>query len=102
MHWQVAYDGIPFLNSAQEREIRRQLSAGTMFSNLERSLSYRDEDELQASCSSVAQWLPGAVLGDELTLQVEETRHCLVYFLHKEIRRRFQDLWTYPHTDKVT
>uniref|UniRef100_A0A1B6F437 Uncharacterized protein n=1 Tax=Cuerna arida TaxID=1464854 RepID=A0A1B6F437_9HEMI len=97
----VAYEGVPFLSEVQEQEIRKQLGAGTMFSNVERSLSYRDEDMLQAECSRVAQWLPLAAPGDTMDIIVSDTQYSLTYFLHKELRARFKDVWTFPHRDKV-
>lgn len=97
----MAYEGVPFLNVAQEKLIRSQLEAETMFSNLERSLSYRDEDDLQAACSSVAQWLPTAGWTSSLTIDIVDTKYSLIYFMHKEIRRRFNDVWTFAEPNKV-
>lgn len=97
----MAYEGISFLNVAQQNLIRAELAAETMFSNLERSLSYRDEDDLQAACSSVAQWLPTAGWGDSLPFDIADTKYSLIYFMHKEIRRRFDDVWTFAEPKQV-
>lgn len=98
---QVAYEGIPFLNVAQQNLIQTELAEETLLSNLERSLSYRDEDDLQAACSSVAQWLPKAGWGESLLFDIDETKYSLIYFMHKEIRRRFDDVWTFAEPKKV-
>lgn len=72
-----------------------------MLTNVERSLSYREEDELQNQCSRVAQWIPTATSDAYLEVPVGTTDYCLKYFLHKEIRTRFKDVWTFQQQDKV-
>uniref|UniRef100_A0A1B6LCA4 Uncharacterized protein n=1 Tax=Graphocephala atropunctata TaxID=36148 RepID=A0A1B6LCA4_9HEMI len=97
----VAYEGVPFLSQVQEEDIRNQLKSGINFGCEERSLSYREEDRLQAECSRVAQWLSHAAYGDMLDVAIGDTQYCLAYFLHKELRIRFENVWTYPNRDKV-
>lgn len=98
---QVAYEGVPFLSRAQEDQIRKELGDNTMLNNVERSLSYREEEELQNCCSRVAQWIPQSAAGALLEIPVATTDYCLKYFLHKEVRARFKDVWTFQQDDKV-
>ncbi|XP_054287566.1 pre-piRNA 3'-exonuclease trimmer-like [Macrosteles quadrilineatus] len=97
----VAYEGVPFLSNDQEHEIRRQLKDETMFANVERSLSYQDEDVLQAQCSRVSQWLPTAPVDDSIYINIGDSEYCLRYFLHKEIRSKFKDVWTFQLPSKI-
>ncbi|XP_068085004.1 pre-piRNA 3'-exonuclease trimmer [Anabrus simplex] len=94
----VVYEGVPYLNADQERKVRKELKAGALFRNLERTLSMDDERKLQAACSRVAEWFPSAVQGDRLKVPVPmglQGGMLMEYVLHKELRKRFPVIWTY-------
>ncbi|XP_069669242.1 pre-piRNA 3'-exonuclease trimmer-like isoform X2 [Periplaneta americana] len=98
------YDGIPYLNKQQEVHIRKELNEGSLFRNVERTFSMEDEKCVQALCSRVAEWCASAVLGD--VLHPEDVVLCqgderLSYVMHKELRQRFPNIWTYPEKGRV-
>ncbi|KAJ9597777.1 hypothetical protein L9F63_011385 [Diploptera punctata] len=99
------YEGVSYLNCQQEIKLRQELYEGSLFRHLERTISLDDEKLVQSGCSRVAEWCPSAVENDVLSL--EYTTYCrgekrLAYIIHKELRQRFHNIWTFPDTDKVS
>jgi hypothetical protein len=99
------YGGVTYLNRQQEAHLRKQLNEGSLFRNLERTISLDDEKSIQLVCSRVAEWAASAVLGD--VLELYDTDVCkgekpLVYVVHKELRQRFPNIWTFPASGLVS
>ena len=99
------YGGIPYLNRQQEDHVRKELSNGSLFRNLERTISHNDEKSLQLVCSRVAEWAASAVLED--TLYLDDYSICqgekrLSYIVHKELRKRFPNIWTFQDSGRVS
>ncbi|PSN35310.1 Pre-piRNA 3'-exonuclease trimmer [Blattella germanica] len=93
------YRGVSYLNRREELQLRKELYEDLLFRHLERTVTYDDEKLVQSGCSSVAEWAASSVLGDEMSLDVAtwcngEKR--LEYILHKELRQRFPNIWTFP------
>ncbi|CAG5122059.1 unnamed protein product, partial [Candidula unifasciata] len=65
------YQGLPYLNKVEEKELEEELENGLLFSGIEREL---DEKELQSLCSGVAAWVSTASVGDCLTLHIDESK----------------------------
>ncbi|BFY99781.1 hypothetical protein BsWGS_02821 [Bradybaena similaris] len=85
------YEGLPYLNKVEEKELEEQLENGLLFSGIESEL---DEKELQNLCSGVAAWVSTASVGECLTLQIDESSFSAMYICHKDLRTRFPQIWT--------
>ncbi|XP_023704440.1 pre-piRNA 3'-exonuclease trimmer isoform X3 [Cryptotermes secundus] len=93
------YDGVPYLNQKEEAHLRKELSKGSLFHQLDRTVDLDDEKSIQLVCSRVAKWAASAVQGD--TLDLNNLDICqgdirLSYVMHKELRQRFPDIWSFP------
>lgn len=91
-------DGIPYLNRKEEAHLRKELSKESPFSHLDRTIHLGDEKCIQLICSHVAEWAASAVLED--TLDLDNLDICqgdirLSYVIHKELRQRFPDIWSF-------
>nr|CAD7204608.1 unnamed protein product [Timema douglasi] len=98
------YEGLPYLSQSQESQLRQELCEGHLFQDLERTVTLDDERVLQEECSRVCDWVASAVLGDSILLGGENLQHrgkSLVYMLHKELRKRFLSVWTFPEKGLV-
>nr|CAD7461935.1 unnamed protein product [Timema tahoe] len=98
------YEGLPYLSQSQESHLRQELCEGHLFQDLERTVTLDDERVLQEECSRVCEWVASAVLGDSLLLGRENLQRrgkSLVYMLHKELRKRFLSVWTFPEKGLV-
>nr|CAD7264826.1 unnamed protein product [Timema shepardi] len=98
------YEGLPYLSQSQESQLRHELCEGHLFQDLERTVTLDDERVLQEECSRVCDWVASAVLGDSILLGGENLQHrgkSLVYMLHKELRKRFLSVWTFPEKELV-
>nr|CAD7429727.1 unnamed protein product [Timema monikensis] len=98
------YEGLPYLSQSQESQLRQELCEGHLFQDLERTVTLDDERVLQEECSRVCDWLASAVLGDSILLGGENLQRrgkSLVYMLHKELRKRFLSVWTFPEKGLV-
>lgn len=85
--------------------MRKELSKGSLFHQLDRTVNLDDEKSIQLVCSRVATWAASAVLGD--TLDLNNLDICqgdirLSYVMHKELRQRFPDIWTFPEGGLVS
>ena len=102
---QFVYGGIPYLNRQQEDYVWKELSEGSLFRNLERTITHDDEKSVQLVCSRVAEWAESAVLED--TLYLDDFSICqgekrLSYIVHKELRKRFPHIWTFQDSGRVS
>nr|CAD7411507.1 unnamed protein product [Timema poppensis] len=98
------YEGLPYLSQSQESQLRQELCEGHLFQDLERTVTLDDERVLQEECSRVCDWVASAVLGDSILLGGENLQHrgkSLNYILHKELRKRFLSVWTFPEKGLV-
>lgn len=88
-----AYEGVPFLNDAQEKLLRQRIDSGALFTGLERHF---DESFLQSLCSIVAQWYVSSSIGQTLTLHKSNADAKLWndYVIQTEVRKRFPEVWT--------
>lgn len=85
--------------------MRKELSKGSLFHNLDRTINLDDEKSIQLVCSRVAEWAASAVLED--TLDLDSLDICqgdirLSYVIHKELRQRFPDIWSFPEGGLVS
>jgi hypothetical protein len=99
------YGGIPYLNRQQEDHLRKELSEGSLYRNLEHTISHDDEKSIQLVCSRVAEWAVSAVLED--TLYLDDFSICqgekrLSYIVHKELQKRFPHIWTFQVSGQVS
>ncbi|CAL1545222.1 unnamed protein product [Lymnaea stagnalis] len=82
------YEGLPYLNLAQEKLIKEELAAGLM---LESDIYEKD---VQTLCSKVASWLASAEIGECLTLSLNNDVDLSSYVYHSNLRSRFAQIWT--------
>jgi hypothetical protein len=84
---QFVYGGIPYLNRQQEDHLQKELSEGSLFRNLECTISRDDEKSIQFVCSRVAEWAASDVLEDMLYLDdfnICKREKSLSYIVHRE------------------
>jgi hypothetical protein len=99
------YGGVPYLNRRQEECLRKELSEGSLFHSLERTITHDDEKSIQLVCTRVAEWAASAVLED--TLHLDNFNICqgdkrLSYVVHKELRQRCPHIWTFQDSGQVS
>ena len=63
-------------------------------------LSYAEEDAMQVICSKLAKWQMGKNPGDHLI--VENDTLLPRFVVHREIRGKFNKLWTEDHENDVS
>ncbi|EFN64967.1 Poly(A)-specific ribonuclease PARN-like domain-containing protein 1 [Camponotus floridanus] len=96
-----AYNGISYLNEDDQAILQQQLEENVLFHNVERSMSYREEDSLKDYINQVFEWLNTA--SDETnSLKIDTPTPILQYLTHKELRNRFPNVWTFSGNNMVT
>uniref|UniRef100_T1HJ73 Uncharacterized protein n=1 Tax=Rhodnius prolixus TaxID=13249 RepID=T1HJ73_RHOPR len=93
------YEGIPFLNEAQARLVKRMLTDRSLINTISKSLDYKDLANATAHQSEVLVWLTASPYNDTYEIHVETDNPSYRYFLHHEIRRRFKETWTFNAED---
>lgn len=93
------YDGISYLNQDQERNLRILSEKGILVNDLETTLTLADRRFFQKECSDIGQWVLSAKPGE--CYYIDCTEYRLQYMLHKEIRRRFNNVTTFVESSKV-
>ncbi|KAG7212344.1 hypothetical protein KM043_012665 [Ampulex compressa] len=86
-------EGISYLSEKEEALLKQQLAANVLVRNVQRSVSYQDEDNLRNYSNIVADWLQTSPK-NEASLEVKVATPLLQYLMHKELRNRFQNIWT--------
>ncbi|KAJ3643617.1 hypothetical protein Zmor_026318 [Zophobas morio] len=92
-----AYLGIPYLNNEEERILREKLASGDLFGE---NCFLRSEfnDVVKTYVPIVSKWYNSSTVGNFLEipdLKKYEQFHEIIYFMHKHLRSRFPNLWTY-------
>ncbi|XP_012227812.2 pre-piRNA 3'-exonuclease trimmer-like isoform X1 [Linepithema humile] len=95
-----AYKGISYLNEVEHEILQKQLQENVLFRNVERSVSYKEEDDLKDYINQVAEWLSTA--DDASSLKITTSTPILQYLTHKELRNRFSNVWTISGNNMVT
>ncbi|GFS13557.1 poly(A)-specific ribonuclease PARN-like domain-containing protein 1 [Elysia marginata] len=86
------YEGIPFLNNVQEKQIKSDLESGLPFNGIDGDV---DEKKLQELCSFVAMWLPSSSVGDSVVVPVEKDEPVTAMYIYQaDLRKRFTQIWT--------
>ncbi|CAH1155819.1 unnamed protein product [Phaedon cochleariae] len=92
-----AYSGVPFINRTQEEDLRKRLKNNDItdiHSNFKSELEHIHRVEGE----QIQNWYSKAKEGDELSIPTIydkfKNNYEILYFLHKNYRRRFHDLWT--------
>ncbi|GAB6030329.1 Poly(A)-specific ribonuclease pnldc1 [Chamberlinius hualienensis] len=89
-----AYYGLSYLNEEDEDNLRKMLNKMSTKRLYKRHMN---EFEVNFCCSQVANWLSNKS-EDELVVSV--SRSLADYVVHKEIRSRFQEVWTFYSPNK--
>jgi len=67
---------------------------------VEQSLSYKEEDDFKNAIIQIFEWLKTA--SNEVdSIKVESPTPTLQYFMHKELRKRFSNIWTFSGNNVV-
>lgn len=86
------YEGIPFLNNVQEKQVRNDLESGLRFNGIDSDI---DEQKLQELCSFVASWLPSAGSGDSVVVPIEKDEPITAMCIYQsDLQKRFSQIWT--------
>lgn len=96
-----AYNGISYLNEDDQAILQQQLEENVLFRNVERSMSYREEDSLKDYINQVSEWLNTAS-NETNSLKIDTPTPILQYLTHKELRNRFPNVWTFSGNNMVT
>ncbi|CAG0893918.1 unnamed protein product, partial [Darwinula stevensoni] len=87
--------GVGCLNSREEKALRKMLAEHRGMESVEHFSMIEEQDTVEVICSSVAEWVIQAKVGEEFPVQEcfpsDPTSR---YILHSEIRYRFPDVWT--------
>uniref|UniRef100_A0A1B6DB48 Uncharacterized protein n=1 Tax=Clastoptera arizonana TaxID=38151 RepID=A0A1B6DB48_9HEMI len=95
----VAYKGISYLNNQQEKIIRKEFQENSCILNDAENLQAKKI--IQEECSKILEWCLTAKINDSTYVDLNGIDFRLEYFLHKEIRRRFKQVWTYSEVLKI-
>ncbi|XP_012540799.1 pre-piRNA 3'-exonuclease trimmer isoform X2 [Monomorium pharaonis] len=97
----LAYEGISYLDQIDEEILRQQIQENMLLENVEQSISYKEEDDFKDTLTQVFQWLNNA--SDRTnSFKIESLTPTLQYFMHKELRKRFPNIWTLSGDNMVT
>ncbi|KAF5306180.1 hypothetical protein FQR65_LT07456 [Abscondita terminalis] len=95
-------EGITYLNRTQECEIRRSLEKSLIYNS---DFSTEQDAVLQKYVKTIYKWIDNAKNDDVLPL----TDYHLIkndlefkYFLHRQLRNQFKNVWTYDNGDSFT
>lgn len=97
---QAAYDGISYLDEEDEALFKEQLKNEELIRNVERRVSYREEDDIKDYKNRVAEWLNNSE--DSVSFQINNISPLLQYLLHKELRAHFVNIWTLSSNNSIT
>lgn len=98
--FQLAYQGIPYLDQIDEAILQQQLQENTLLDNVEQSMSYMEEEDFKDKITQVLEWVNTA--SDETdSFKVETATPTLQYLMHKELRNRFPNVWTFSGNNMV-
>lgn len=90
--FQVAYNGISYLDESDKIILQRQLNDKTLYDNIERA--YKEQDDLRDHINKVSHWLKETKENFEESMVIQTPTPVLKYLTHKELRNRFSNLWT--------
>ncbi|XP_011880452.1 PREDICTED: poly(A)-specific ribonuclease PARN-like domain-containing protein 1 [Vollenhovia emeryi] len=97
----LAYQGISYLDQVDEAILQQQLQNKTLFQNVARSISYEEDDNFNDVVVKIIKWLSTA--SDETdSFKIESPTPKFQYFIHKELRKRFPNIWTFSENNTVT
>ncbi|KAK4876013.1 hypothetical protein RN001_012435 [Aquatica leii] len=88
-------EGLSYLNEAQEQEVRNYLEKSLTGNS---SSSIELDNITQSYIKSIYNWIGKAKLDETLLLSNEDiikNNLDFTYFLHKQLRNHFKDLWSY-------
>ncbi|KAI4501952.1 hypothetical protein M0802_002634 [Mischocyttarus mexicanus] len=88
----VIYHGISYVDQIEEAILNEQLKNNTLYKNVEKSMTYKEEDDIKHFSSTVAEWLKHIYEKDVYTIPVSCPK--LQYFLQKTLRERYKNIWT--------
>uniref|UniRef100_A0A0V0GB39 Putative polya-specific ribonuclease parn-like domain-containing protein 1 n=1 Tax=Triatoma dimidiata TaxID=72491 RepID=A0A0V0GB39_TRIDM len=95
------YDGISFLNETQESLIRKMMTDGSLITWLDSSLDYKDVENATTHASAIEAWVANSSFGETYEIPVETDDISYRYYVHQEIRRRFEKTWTFNNEDNT-
>lgn len=98
--FQLAYNGISYLDEVDRAVLTQQIQEDTLFNNVMQSISYKEEDDFKTAVTQIFEWLKTASDGVG-SIKVESSTPTLQYFMHKELRKRFSNIWTYSGNNVV-
>ncbi|KAG5325773.1 PNDC1 ribonuclease, partial [Pseudoatta argentina] len=98
---ELAYNGISYLDQVDKTLLEQQIQENTLFNNVEQSISYKEEDDFKNTVTQIFEWLKTA--SDEVdSIKVKSPTPTLQYFMHKELRKRFSNIWTFSGNNVIT
>ncbi|KAJ8983240.1 hypothetical protein NQ317_011649 [Molorchus minor] len=97
------YSGIPFINKDQETEFRKKLKTNELMSS-QASCRNELEEIIEKEGETVRNWYNKAKDGDKLSIPklYESNKYNIemLYFIHKNFRTRFKNIWTNVENDQ--
>ncbi|XP_053994436.1 pre-piRNA 3'-exonuclease trimmer-like [Hylaeus volcanicus] len=94
-----ANSGISYLDEIDEKLLKQHLDEGNLSQNMEH-LSYEEEDDFKDCKNKVFNWLKRSP--NQVSLEIKTASPILQYMVHRELRSRFNNIWTVSGCKSVT
>lgn len=98
--FQFAYQGISYLDQVDEALLQQQLQENTLLHHVEQTISYKEEEDFKRVVTQIFEWLNTASDATD-SFKIESSTPTLQYFMHKELRKRFPNIWTFSGSNTV-
>lgn len=99
-NFQLFYKGISYLDETDQAILQQQSDENVLFRNVERSISYKEEDSLKDYINKVSEWLNTAS-EETSSFKIDTPTPILQYLVHKELRHHFPNVWTFSGNNMV-
>lgn len=98
-----AYSSIPYINRDQERELRQRFNNDEI-TEVQSVFQHVIIEIVNQHRQQIQKWYSTAKRGDTLTIpkiyKECENNYQISYFLHKNLRRGFKDIWTFTENQE--
>lgn len=100
MKLQLIYHGISYLDEKDQEILQQQLQRDLLLHDIKQHISYKEEDDFRDYSNEIMNWLSTA--GDETSsFKINISTPSFQYFMHKELRKRFSNVWTLSGNNSV-
>ncbi|KAL0105870.1 hypothetical protein PUN28_015945 [Cardiocondyla obscurior] len=97
----IVYQGISYIDQDDEANLQQQFKENTIFENVEELIMYKEKDDFRNVVTQVFNWL-NTSSSDTDSFKIESATPTLQYFMHKELRKQFPNIWTLSGNNMIT